>query len=402
MDSWKEKLDEFLYNDVGYIVITDSTGKFVENDHTTKLQLSDKGKKAWDICVPEAYDGQRGEVWELSDNGYKRYYSVTTSAVRTDEGLFQLHQLVDVTNYSELFRKLTQLYREWEILSKFQNSALEKLSNGYDMILPDIARILDAQIVYLRVKTNLFAEEIIYYVNDRDIRKIVHRDMNINIDIEEGEYEDDMLCILSRNAEDQQYVMLIKQNNKDDVSKLENMLMINAIHMFVVNVLLRMQIIYNSEHDALTGLYNKGKYMKLLEKEFGRPDSIAVFNMDVNFLKKANDTFGHEKGDELIVKAAKSILMIEGDDVLGFRMGGDEYMVIALNKTMAEVDEIKHNWEKAVEKINREDNDIIPLVIACGVTYGSGDYDLSWLIQEADKRMYMDKKMKKGEDISAS
>lgn len=38
---------------------------------------------------------------------------------------------------------------------------------------------------------------------------------------------------------------------------------------------------YEAEHDKLTGLYNKGKYMMLKETHFGNPKSIALFNFDI-------------------------------------------------------------------------------------------------------------------------
>ena len=80
----------------------------------------------------------------------------------------------------------------------------------------------------------------------------------------------------------------------------------NIKGLFGMNGVMREKLVYASEHDGLTGLYNKAKYLEMAEKEFQSLDSIAIFNFDVNNLKKMNDQFGHEAGDKLIIKAANS------------------------------------------------------------------------------------------------
>ncbi|MCH5196429.1 MAG: diguanylate cyclase [Oscillospiraceae bacterium] len=156
------------------------------------------------------------------------------------------------------------------------------------------------------------------------------------------------------------------------------------------------KITAEKEHDHMTGLYNKGKFMSLLSENFGKPYSIAVFNMDVNNLKITNDTYGHEMGDLLLIKAATSLRMMESEKVTGFRMGGDEFMLIAIDYTREEALELKAQWEATVERLNQK-NDNLPLVIACGMAYGQGDYDLNEMLGQADTLMYEDKKQKKKE-----
>jgi diguanylate cyclase (GGDEF)-like protein len=149
------------------------------------------------------------------------------------------------------------------------------------------------------------------------------------------------------------------------------------------------------EHDGLTGLYNKGKFMVLKRSLFQSQSSLAVFNMDVNDLKQMNDNFGHEAGDALINKAAESLRRIEARNVLTFRVGGDEFMAVALHMSREEALELKAKWEAGLAELNRRD-DGVSCVVACGFAYGEQGYDLEELLAEADRKMYEDKKAKKG------
>lgn len=105
------------------------------------------------------------------------------------------------------------------------------------------------------------------------------------------------------------------------------------------------KIEYLSFHDMLTGLYNR----RFLEEEAKRLDvprnlPFTVIMGDVNRLKLVNDAFGHEKGDELIVKAAESIKNSCRPEDLIARWGGDEF-IIFLPKTS------KEDAQKIVERI---------------------------------------------------
>ncbi len=151
---------------------------------------------------------------------------------------------------------------------------------------------------------------------------------------------------------------------------------------------------HEKEHDGLTGLYNKGKFMALKASLFKNQDSLAVFNMDVNNLKYMNDNFGHEAGDALIGKAAESLRRIEARNVLTFRVGGDEFMVVALHLSREEALRLKAAWEAGLAELNRAD-DGVNCVVACGFAYGEKGYDLEELLAEADRKMYEDKKAKK-------
>jgi len=89
------------------------------------------------------------------------------------------------------------------------------------------------------------------------------------------------------------------------------------------------RIEYLSFHDQLTGLYNR----HFFEEELKRLDTtrnlpISILMADVNCLKLTNDAFGHEKGDELLKKAAEVLKGQCREDEIVTRVGGDEFVII--------------------------------------------------------------------------
>lgn len=148
------------------------------------------------------------------------------------------------------------------------------------------------------------------------------------------------------------------------------------------------------DHDGLTGLYNKGKFMELKASLFQKQNTIAIFNMDVNNLKAMNDTYGHEAGDKLIKKAAESLKRIAKRNVMPFRVGGDEFIVVAIHISRQEALQLRQDWEEGLKALNQAE-DGIDCVIACGFAFGEKGYDLEALLSQADRLMYEDKQARK-------
>ena len=121
--------------------------------------------------------------------------------------------------------------------------------------------------------------------------------------------------------------------------------------------------------------------------------------MDVNNLKQMNDIHGHEAGDRLILKAAESLKKIEARNIIPFRVGGDEFIVVAIHVNREEAERILKNWEEGLAELNRRD-DGIRCETACGFAFGGEDYDLDEIFQNADEKMYADKKPAREKETS--
>lgn len=143
-----------------------------------------------------------------------------------------------------------------------------------------------------------------------------------------------------------------------------------------------------AETDALTGFDNRYSYNKFLASKTDLNHSTCIFMLDVNNLKYVNDTFGHDKGDELIRNsslAIKETFMINNQKNC-YRLGGDEFIAIMDNINPDEI-------EGYVKKFNAMQKKY-KVSVALGYAYTS---DISVegyesLMIEADKKMYENKK----------
>ncbi len=144
-----------------------------------------------------------------------------------------------------------------------------------------------------------------------------------------------------------------------------------------------------AEIDGMTGLYNKSKYLSLFSNEYSHSQNIAVIFWDINYLKKVNDTFGHEIGDQLIRTVADNILILTPKGSKAYRIGGDEFVMVVNDANDDDAISIIEQWRKNIALINFN----FPFKISAAIGYACGSsQDLQELINKADKMMYEDKK----------
>ncbi|MEW4414841.1 bifunctional diguanylate cyclase/phosphodiesterase [Clostridium sp. AN503] len=140
---------------------------------------------------------------------------------------------------------------------------------------------------------------------------------------------------------------------------------------------------YASFTDLLTGLKNRNQYIRVLS-DYSRtpPDSLGVIFIDINGMKKLNDTYGHSFGDYVIIRVA-SILKEHLTDNL-FRIGGDEFVALYPNIS-------KEEFEKKVLNLRREYDADKDCDVSLGYTWSSGELDVVSQIRQADELMYAEK-----------
>lgn len=104
--------------------------------------------------------------------------------------------------------------------------------------------------------------------------------------------------------------------------------------------------------DKLTGIKNSTAYLQevvyLKNDIMNRKASFALFVIDVNGLKFINDNYGHEIGNELIIKATQMITEVFGSEHT-YRIGGDEFAVIMYNGTESDCESCERKFQEALE-----------------------------------------------------
>ena len=143
--------------------------------------------------------------------------------------------------------------------------------------------------------------------------------------------------------------------------------------------------------DALTGLLSRYAYNNALDKyTTDMPESLVAFSIDINGLKRVNDTLGHEAGDELICGAAACIKNVFDEVGSCYRTGGDEFIVLAsvskkeAVKCVQDIEKLTKNWTGSLV-------DSLALSVGYALLEEHKGFSCSELIQAADKQMYMDK-----------
>ena len=119
----------------------------------------------------------------------------------------------------------------------------------------------------------------------------------------------------------------------------------------------------------------------------------AVVVFDVNGLKRMNDEFGHEQGDMLITDAAGVIKRVFGEEQV-YRIGGDEFIVVAEAMTEKEMSEAFERYDEIVKKFNeRNEKYDQPVSMSKGASFyvRGEDRDYNEVFKRADEAMYKDK-----------
>ncbi len=158
---------------------------------------------------------------------------------------------------------------------------------------------------------------------------------------------------------------------------------------------LQKKLIESTYIDYLTGLYNIRYLYRRLREEIRRAirksEKVAVIMFDIDNFKNYNDNFGHESGNKLLKNVGNIINnSIRGGVDLGFRFGGDEFLIL-INQaeeriTLGIAGRIR---EKFLE-LNYKHLDL-----SMGIEYYKNGCSIKDLIVGVDKKVYRAKKSKK-------
>lgn len=157
--------------------------------------------------------------------------------------------------------------------------------------------------------------------------------------------------------------------------------------------------------DSLTGIKNSTAYTEAIEElnkeiNLGNP-CFGVIVADINNLKKTNDTYGHDIGNELIVHSSRILTDIFKTSSV-YRIGGDEFVVVLKGKDLERYRALIEKMDIAFSADYITVNDeIVPVSIARGVSIFDRSIDNVYtdVFAKADHEMYIHKELMKSTPV---
>lgn len=178
---------------------------------------------------------------------------------------------------------------------------------------------------------------------------------------------------------------------------------IGLVEDFTSVMLERQRIEHERDYDALTGLYNRRAFQRESEALFEHSEVLghaALLMIDLDNLKRTNDTFGHDWGDAYIRQAGQCFISSVPAKTLCARISGDEFNLLFYGyQSQEEIRALLQNLSLAVSNTALElpSGRKLPLRLSGGVSwYPENSTDLSTLKKYADFAMYQVKKAEKG------
>lgn len=168
------------------------------------------------------------------------------------------------------------------------------------------------------------------------------------------------------------------------------------------NVVAHEKLKFLAFHDPLTGLLNRRVMEDVLQREFRRAvryqNSLSVVFIDVDDLKIINDTYGHNRGDDLLRHVAKQLIKLCRETDVVARFAGDEFVIILPETTAENAERLISRLLKDLSKQPFKKRGVtIPASISFGVasTEEKSIKSHLQLLKKADQKLYQAKKNKK-------
>jgi diguanylate cyclase len=185
-----------------------------------------------------------------------------------------------------------------------------------------------------------------------------------------------------------------KRLGGDDRSTLE--LLSKELSLLVKNLFLSEETRRLANNDGLTGLQNRRRTTERLETEvarsrrYGVPLSIAL--CDVDHFKQVNDRFGHNMGDEVLVRVAHQLQnTLREVDLVG-RWGGEEFLVLLPDTDQAGAKVVGERLRAAIEALPSFQGGPENITCSVGMAVFDANDSTSGFVDRADQALYRAKK----------
>jgi diguanylate cyclase (GGDEF)-like protein/PAS domain S-box-containing protein len=166
---------------------------------------------------------------------------------------------------------------------------------------------------------------------------------------------------------------------------------------------LERELRHKARHDTLTGLMNRAALIEAVEHYTADAlviDTVSMLFVDLDGFKEVNDALGHERGDAVLVEAARRILGAVPPYALTGRLGGDEFLVVLHGTTNEQASIVALRILAALERSWRLPGCEISASIGVATT-GEMPESVEDILRRADEAMYDAKRQGKGRFVLA-
>lgn len=148
-----------------------------------------------------------------------------------------------------------------------------------------------------------------------------------------------------------------------------------------------------SQHDFLTGLPNRSKFMSDLTELIRERKPCTIMMLDIDDFKKINDSLGHTAGDEALQQVAGRLKDMESQIFTAYRFAGDEFIAILQSSQFKIVEKTAYACRQIFTKQFKLVGNTAKICGSIGIaSYPKDTEDLEQLIIYADDAMYRVKK----------
>ena len=146
-----------------------------------------------------------------------------------------------------------------------------------------------------------------------------------------------------------------------------------------------------SQIDPLTNLFNRRQINQCLDQIVQEhEENYALVLLDLDHFKFINDDYGHDKGDETLVRVAEVLNMhLRDSDVVG-RFGGEEFILILHKSNLEQATQAAERCRTAIQalEIYSDDGERIHVTASFGIAISQAELRPQQLLSQADKALY--------------
>lgn len=379
-----------------------------------------QGKNApCEFCTNSMLSRDEFYTWEFSNPTLGKHFLLKDKFIEADGKLYRMEIATDITEKEQTAQELTDRLSVETTLVRCVSTLKSGISvdEAINALLKHIGEFYDADRAYIleldyvnKLLNNTYewcsegvTPEIDFLQNvpissvDRWFEALADNDyiqissVGGNLDHDSLEYE----LLEAQGIERLMVAPLVDDTGytlgfigvDDPAENFEAASLLTSISYFVVDDLekrkMMLQLERMSYEDTLTGLKNRNCYFaRLQELQRLAPTSLGVVYLDINGLKRINDTYGHAHGDEIIKNASQYLRNTFQEDI--YRIGGDEFVTLCVDMERAP-------FEELVEKLREEVNQDETCSLSIGAKWDDGEIHAEDLIADADELMYINK-----------